>query len=179
MVKTIYVDVDGTLTAGKGHVKFSLSKGISYDSEGRPKINIQHNPEVEHEKTFHCRDIEAIKLFHALGIEVIIITGSQTNMEDVEGWGDKCGIKEEDIRFLDTRERLKIFTSMSKYKAETSIMVGDSILDQKAMDTVRGFCPLNAAEIVLAHKNCRTVEAKGGEGVLMDVYYRLTTQGEI
>jgi 3-deoxy-D-manno-octulosonate 8-phosphate phosphatase (KDO 8-P phosphatase) len=144
---TVLIDCDGTLTDGK----------VVYMHDGHRT------------KSFHSRDIRAIKQLIAFGIDVIIVTQSSWNGAD--DYVKRTGailVKTQDKSVKAVMDQVGIL--------ESYIMVGDDAPDIELMRDDRcqqAYCPLDADPSV--HEHCHQLSTKGGEGVIAELVRILST----
>lgn len=146
-IKLIAMDVDGVLTDG----------GMYYFENGGEA------------KKFSARDGMAIKLIKEKGIKVVFIT--QENTMIVERRAKKLGVLV--IQGVEDKvvELKKLCSELNTGFGEVAY-VGDDVNDIRALGIVGiAICPRDAVEEV--RKICHIVtDAKGGEGVIREVYER-------
>jgi len=144
-LKLIIADVDGVLTDG----------GMYYFEDGNEA------------KKFNTKDGMAVKLFRKEGIQVIFMTRESTQI--VVDRANKLevrledGIKDKSIEVLKILRELNISSQHVAY-------IGDDVNDIDALNMVGvAICPADAVGLVKNICHLRT-NAKGGEGVLREVY---------
>lgn len=144
-LKMVVTDVDGVLTDG----------GMYYFESG------------DEAKKFNTKDGMAVELFRKEGIEVIFMTRESTQI--VVDRANKLGVRLEDgikDKGKVLSERLKEYNLFPQQVA----YIGDDVNDLEALKMVGvAICPADAVGLV---KNiCHLItKAKGGEGVLREVY---------
>jgi 3-deoxy-D-manno-octulosonate 8-phosphate phosphatase KdsC-like HAD superfamily phosphatase len=154
MVKfeTLITDLDGCLTDGKQYV----------DRKGDKMF-----------KSFHSKDIRAIKAFLAQGVRVIVWSA-----DDWEGgvrWCERVGAE-----FVEARDKLATLLALELVDPETTLIVGDDSWDIAAMKRAGwAACPHDADTSV--HQGVPDVidlmYVNGGQGVLAALYWELAENG--
>ena len=144
-VKLLALDVDGVLTDG----------GLYYTETG------------EELKKFNVKDGMGLKLLMQAGIEVAIITNS--NSPSVWHRAKKLGISHV---FVDIDEKLPILESLCSQLGLTLqqvAYVGDDINDIPILKQVA--CPLTVADAIKQNQNLAiyTTKATGGNGAVREV----------
>jgi 3-deoxy-D-manno-octulosonate 8-phosphate phosphatase (KDO 8-P phosphatase) len=133
--KIIVFDVDGVLTDGK----------FTIDSHG------------DRSKSFHTRDVRALKELVARGYEVYLITAS--SWSGLESFAEKTGTI------------IKVLRDKSEFNpSESFICVVDDSWDFALIEkAVKAFCPADAYWAVKAAHKTEQLQSKGGEGVACEV----------
>ncbi len=155
-IQLLILDVDGVLTDGT-------------------KIYNEHH--YVEGKRFMCKDFTAIKRFIASGIKVVLISGDNFNksMAEKRNLDFYCS-RGKDLS-LDKSKFLDLFETTYGIKRENMAFVGDDYFDLSMFKNLRyTYCTSDAPQIV--KKNSFVVlKAKGGEGVIVELYDRLLENG--
>lgn len=123
MIKSIFIDVDGTITDGR----------IFYSSNG------------EELKCFNVKEGLGIKLAIKSGINVFIITGRKSSI--VEKRAKELGIKKVYQNIIDKEKKIKEIASEQGINFDECCYIGDDLNDYYAMKLC-GYkmCPADAAK---------------------------------
>lgn len=132
--KIILCDCDGVLTDGT--------------------LNIDHTG-TKMFKSFHTRDVRAIRELIANGYEFYIVTAD--DWEGTEAFAEKVG-----AGFIYARDKGAV-----EFK-ESFIMVGDDVWDIQLMHkATMCYCPNDAVNIVKSH--CKALNTNAGKGVIAEL----------
>lgn len=147
-IKTMLIDCDGVLSDSKVH----------YTHDGQKN------------KSFHGRDIRAIKEIISHGIDVVIVT--QSAWPGIKDYAYRTG-----AMVVITREKSILAVQHEVGALDSYCYIGDDSPDIDLMSDdrcVRAFCPADADPSV--HQYCEVLSTKGGEGVVAEVVRILSTQ---
>lgn len=134
----LYLDVDGVLTDGK----------LNIDSSGRKAF-----------KSFHCRDVRAIRQLVYGGWEVTLVTCD--DWPGIEHFANKVGAE---VMYHRQKDDLP----------QPYVAVGDDAWDVAMLErAATAFAPINADVCVHKLSNVRILNTKGGEGVVAEILNRL------
>jgi 3-deoxy-D-manno-octulosonate 8-phosphate phosphatase (KDO 8-P phosphatase) len=157
-IKLLILDVDGVLTDGTK----------SYDKN--------HNVLS---KNFKCKDFTAIKRLIATGIKVVIVSGDNFNesMSKKRNLDFYCS-RNSDLS-LDKSRYVNLFEEIYNIPKKNMAFVGDDFFDLSIIKILKyTFCPSDSPNIV--KNNCMTtLKSKGGEGVIVELYDFLISEGYI
>jgi 3-deoxy-D-manno-octulosonate 8-phosphate phosphatase (KDO 8-P phosphatase) len=154
VIELIVLDVDGTMTDGK----------ITYDSNGQEY------------KSFCVKDGLAIASWIALGKQVAIITGRESNI--VEKRAKELKIKHFYQKVKQKDKKLEEILEKEALSWENVAVIGDDLNDYLMLKKAKiSFCPLNAANFI---KNSVDIvlNCNGGEGAVRDmIEYLINAEG--
>ena len=158
-LKLVALDIDGILTSGKK----------DYDLMGNAT-----------EKQFCDLDFSAIKIFKSLGIEVMCITGDQSNL-----WlNEKRNIKtissrDSEGKLLSKLEILESYCTKKNIFKENVWFVGDDIFDYDALEWAKySSAPTNALPFVREICSIQ-IEKKSGDYFVSEMLARYLDVNEI
>lgn len=137
-VNILVTDLDGVLTDGR----------LNMDSTGRKLF-----------KSFHTRDVRAIRELIASGWEVYICSADQ----DATGkhFADKVG-----AIFIHERDKSKIVDHIG---STPFAAIGDDSWDVPLLElAMQGFCPADADLSVVRLKGVTKLNCRGGQGVIAE-----------
>ena len=149
MIELLILDVDGVLT------------------DGTKVYDIDHNVLS---KRYMCKDFTAINRFIAAGVKVVMLSGDNFNKQMAEKRNIDFYCSRNDDLSLDKSRYLEVFKD--RYGVETNKMgfVGDDYFDLSIIRRLNyTFCPSDSPRIVKSN-SLYTLNAKGGEGVLVELY---------
>ena len=151
MFDTLITDLDGVLTDGKQYISHDGSKLF---------------------KSFHSKDIRAIKGFLAMGVRVIV--WSADDWPGAIKWCERVGAE-----FVEARDKLEVLHTLDVDPAST-LIVGDDAWDVEAMKAAQwAACPHDAD--VSVHQGVPQVidlmYTNGGQGVLAALFWELNENG--
>lgn len=152
MIRTIVIDCDGVLTAGKQYVDHTGEKVI---------------------KDFHCRDIRAIRELAAAGIDVVVMTAD--DWPGTPAWCERVG-----CRFICTRD--KVATCVEQcFLPEETLVLGDDAWDVRAMRWAKyRACPADADDSAReAALGTWVLKARAGRGVVAELVRELARRGHL
>ncbi len=144
-IKLLILDVDGVLTDGS----------IILDNDG-----------IEY-KAFHVRDGHGIKMLHAAGIGVAIITGRHSKV--VERRAQELGITEVFQKCLNKKVAYEHLLEQYALKAAEVAYIGDDIIDAPIMAVVG--LPVAVADAAEEAKKFAVMvtKSRGGRGAVREV----------
>ncbi|MBA4686402.1 MAG: HAD hydrolase family protein [Candidatus Galacturonibacter soehngenii] len=144
-IKYIVIDVDGTMT----------DAGIYYDELGNEL------------KKFCTKDAAGYFAAHAVGIEIIVLTGRECKA--VIRRMEEMGIKHIYQNVKEKKEFLQDFIEHNNIDKNELAYIGDDLNDYESMH-LAGFigCPKDSCEEILAISDFVS-EKKGGYGAVRDV----------
>lgn len=137
MMDQIYIDCDGVLTDGRLHVDHTGYKMF---------------------KSFHTRDVRAIRELIYTGREVTIVSADDWN--GIENFAEKVGAS-----FLCIRDKSSIVARSKNY-----IAIGDDAWDVPMLEGAAiAFCPSDADASVKSIHGIIISDVKGGCGVIASI----------
>jgi 3-deoxy-D-manno-octulosonate 8-phosphate phosphatase (KDO 8-P phosphatase) len=155
-IKLIILDVDGVLTDGTK----------VYDRD--------HNPI---HKTFRCKDFTAIKRFIAAGVKIIMLSGDAWNRDMAQKRNIPFYCTRGSDLSLDKSRYISYLESNYDVKSENMAFVGDDYFDLSMFKKLFwSFCPSDAPQIIKDNSHY-VLNAKGGEGVIVELYDFLVMKG--
>jgi YrbI family 3-deoxy-D-manno-octulosonate 8-phosphate phosphatase len=132
MIKTIIIDCDGVLTDGR----------LTIDHTGKKMF-----------KSFHTRDVRAIRELVFNGFEVIIVSADE--WEGIHHFANKVGAE-----VIFSRQK-------GKLPYDNYIAIGDDAWDVPMLEKAKmAFCPSDADRSVQKLPGVQVVQVKGGCGVI-------------
>jgi 3-deoxy-D-manno-octulosonate 8-phosphate phosphatase (KDO 8-P phosphatase) len=148
-IKLLILDIDGVMTDGTKE----------YDKD--------HNVLS---KKFLCKDFTAIKRFSAAGIKVVLLSGDSWNRTMAEKRQLPFFCTRDENLSLDKSIYIDKFESMFGIDRDEMAFVGDDYFDLPMFQSLTcTWCPSDAPDII--KNNAKGVlQAKGGEGVIVDLY---------
>lgn len=147
-LKLLILDVDGVLTDGKKY----------YGKDGMPQL-----------KTFCDKDWTAIKIFKAIGVDVVFLTGDPFNEEIGKNRNIHTIVNRKNGVHRDKSHYLDDLCNQYNCSREEVVYVGDDFFDIGLMKLLKfSFCPMDAPRIVRQH--CIPLSTKGGDNLLYDLY---------
>lgn len=134
---TLLVDCDGVLTDGRLHIDHTGEKMF---------------------KSFHTRDVRAIREFTSVGWEVYIVTAD--DWQGVFHFASKVG-----AHVLVSRDKSKIPAIVAPYVA-----IGDDAWDVGMLKKAKmAYAPMDADMSVKAIEGIRLTRSSGGQGIVAEV----------
>lgn len=150
-IKLIILDIDGVLTDGKKY----------YDRTGKVLL-----------KTFCDKDWTVLKIFKALNIEVVCITGDPFNSFIEKNRNISVIVNRSEKKHLDKGLYLDRLLKKFKLTSEQVCFVGDDIFDVGLMKKVKySFCPNDSPNIV--KKECKVLKSNGGNNLMVSLMEEL------
>jgi len=144
-IKILIMDVDGVMTDGR----------IIINDDGRET------------KNFDVRDGHGIKLVQRYGIEVVLLTGRQS--EVVKHRANELGIKEVHQKIFNKKEVFVEILQKNNLNADQAAFIGDDIIDIPVLKEA-GFSATVADAIDIVKKTVDYVtKNKGGRGAVREV----------
>jgi len=144
-IKILIMDVDGVMTDGR----------IIINDDGRET------------KNFDVRDGHGIKLVQRYGIEVVLLTGCQS--EVVKHRANELGIKEVHQKIFNKKEVFVEILQKNNLNADQAAFIGDDIIDIPVLKEA-GFSATVADAIDIVKKTVDYVtKNKGGRGAVREV----------
>ena len=159
----LFLDVDGVMTDGKN----SYTTYASLDNRSKSK-------------QFNDKDFTAIDRFKAAGVRVVLLTGDGWNENMAASRGIDCLTTEVYLKVSsfdpDDCEKLNIIKEIVGDDLSRVCYVGDDYFDVPVLKAV-GFptCPSDAIDDVLKVTQNFRLKAKGGEGVIAELYSQLSS----
>ena len=155
-IKLLILDVDGVLT------------------DGTKIYNENHKPIY---KKFRCKDFTAIKRFVAAGVKVVMLSGDNWNKEMAQQRNIPFYCTRGKDLSLDKSVHLNHLSENYKINLENTAFVGDDYFDLSMFKKLFWtFAPSDAPKII--RQNCLyKLKAKGGEGVVQEIYDFLVEKG--
>tara|TARA_A100001515_G_scaffold8245_2_gene6911 strand:- start:6473 stop:7018 length:546 start_codon:yes stop_codon:yes gene_type:complete len=158
VIKLLILDVDGVLTDGT-------------------KVYDSHHNVLS--KRFSCKDFTAIKRFIAAGVKVVMLSGDIFNkaMADKRNIDFYCS-RNKDLS-LDKARYVEVFSEKYGIKPDDMAFVGDDYFDLSIFQKLNlSFCPNDAPQLI---KDSATtvLNAKGGGGVVVELYDLFVKDGWI
>ena len=144
-IKLIILDIDGVLTDGKKY----------YDKNGEVQL-----------KTFCDKDWTVLKIFKALNIDLVCITGDPFNKFIEEKRNIDVIVNRFQNKHLDKSIYLEELLNKYKIDSEQVCFVGDDIFDIGLMKKVKySFCPNDSPNLV--KDECIVLKNNGGENLMI------------
>lgn len=153
-IKTIFLDVDGTLTDGK----------VYYDASGNEM------------KAFHVQDGLILAAMVRQGYRFVVITGRKS--EIVTRRMSELGITDVYQGIADKKEFIKEFLLQNAITEDSCGYIGDDLNDLEAMRMVAwAACPANACREV--RDIAITASKEGGNGAVRELLEQLLEQNAV
>jgi len=157
-IKLVILDVDGVITDGTK----------VYDKE--------HNVIS---KRFLCKDFTAIKRFIAAGVKVVMVSGDSFNATMAQKRNIDFYCSRNDDLSLDKSRYINVLSKKYGIASKDMAFVGDDYFDLSIFKALRTtFCPEDAPNIIKEHA-LYCLRAKGGEGVVVELYDKFIEMGLI
>lgn len=151
-IKLLVIDIDGTMT----------DAGIYYDERGNEL------------KRFSAKDAAGFFAAHAVGIEILVLTGRKSSLVERRMDDLKADYVIQGIR--DKHTFLQNFIREKNLEKEQIGYIGDDLNDLKAMQLAEFVgCPMDACEEIIEIADYISV-FKGGEGAVRDTICYLLKQ---
>lgn len=149
MFQLLILDIDGVLT------------------DGTKEYDRQHNVLS---KKFLCKDFTAIKRFMAAGVKVVMISGDDWNRTMAEKRNIDFYCSRGADLSLDKSLYIDQFSETYEVSPTNMAFVGDDYFDLSMFEVLETtYCPSDAPRIIKDHASV-VCKAKGGEGVLVELY---------
>lgn len=157
-IKLLILDIDGVMTDGTK----------VYDKD--------HNVLS---KRFMCKDFTAIKRFIAAGVKVVLLSGDSWNRRMAEKRQLPFYCTRDDDLSLDKSKYVSRFEEEFGINRNEMAFVGDDYFDKTMFDALNvTFAPADAPKCIKSYAR-HVLDAKGGEGVIVEMYDKFIEYGYI